>query len=70
MVDKHFWIQLENHAWDLAPNNLNRMTGQQIQDIQGEHPPQSVTLLSPETSVSRNLVMFKPIKEALIKTLY
>ena len=25
-----FWIQLENHAWDIAPHNIDHMTGDPI----------------------------------------
>jgi FtsP/CotA-like multicopper oxidase with cupredoxin domain len=65
-MDKHIWIQLENHAWDLAPKNINRMTGQLVQD-----PPQTVTLTSPETLVSNTRTMFKPIEgDALILRRY
>ncbi len=70
MSDISIWIQIENHAWDLAPNNINRMTGQQIRDIKGEHPPQTVTLSSPETSVITHPTMFKPIQDALILRRY
>ena|SRR5438093_13227016 len=64
-MDKHIWIQLENHPWDLAPNNVDRMTGQKMIES-----PQSFTLTSPETSVSRVQNMYKPIEDALLLRRY
>jgi FtsP/CotA-like multicopper oxidase with cupredoxin domain/plastocyanin len=64
-MDKHIWIQLENHPWDLAPNNFDRMTGQKMNES-----PQSFTLTSPETSVSRDQRMYKPIEDALLLRRY
>jgi FtsP/CotA-like multicopper oxidase with cupredoxin domain/plastocyanin len=64
-MDKHIWIQLENHAWDLAPNNVDRMTGQKVNES-----PQSFTLTSPETSFSRIQSMYKPIENALLLRRY
>jgi FtsP/CotA-like multicopper oxidase with cupredoxin domain/plastocyanin len=32
MATVEYWIQLENHPWDVAPNNIDRMTGQNMQD--------------------------------------
>ena len=57
-----FWIQLENHAWDACPNNIDRMTGLNIQQREGTAPNTSVTLTSPGTGVVRNNVtMFRPL---------
>ena len=39
------WIQIENHAWDVCPNNIDRMTGQTLQQITTT-PTQNVTLTS------------------------
>jgi FtsP/CotA-like multicopper oxidase with cupredoxin domain len=67
MATVEYWIQLENHAWDLAPNNIDRMTGQLIQDPR----PQPVTLTSPETLFSNRRTIFKPIQgDALILRRY
>lgn len=58
-----YWIQLENHPWDVAPNNIDRMTGEAMKDKSDGHPPVSVTLNSPVTNVSRTVQMFKPLME-------
>jgi FtsP/CotA-like multicopper oxidase with cupredoxin domain/plastocyanin len=56
-----FWIQLEHHAWDTCPNNIDRMTGLTIQKREGPAPV-TVTLTSPSTGVTRNNVtMFRPL---------
>jgi len=64
-MDKHIWIQLENHPWDLSPNNWDRMTSQKMSES-----PQSFTLTSPETLVSRVQNMYKPIEDALLLRRY
>jgi hypothetical protein len=33
-----YWIQLENHAWDTAPNNIDRMSGENIEQLLGQPP--------------------------------
>jgi plastocyanin len=65
------WIQIENHAWDVSPNNIDRMTGQTIQQITGK-APQSVTLTSPVTgAVRKNVTMYRPLSaDALILRRY
>jgi len=65
------WIQIENHAWDVSPNNIDRMSGQTLQQITGK-APQNVTLTSPVTGVMRNNVtMYRPLSEdALILRRY
>ncbi len=40
-----FWIQLENHAWDTCPNNIDRMTGLPIHQRDGTAPVTNVTLM-------------------------
>jgi FtsP/CotA-like multicopper oxidase with cupredoxin domain/plastocyanin len=70
MATVEYWIQIENHAWDAAPANLDRMTGQTIEAITGTAPV-SKMLLSPETGVSRMRTMFMPLSEdALILRRY
>src|SRR5215208_1026884 len=71
MTTIEYWIQIENHAWDAAPNNIDRMTGQDMQTIPGGQPPATKTLTSPETGVVRNRTMYKPLDEdALILRRY
>jgi plastocyanin/FtsP/CotA-like multicopper oxidase with cupredoxin domain len=66
-----YWIQLENRWWDVSPNNIDRMTGLQIQDIPGNTVPVVKTLTSPVTGVTRNRTMYKPLpEEALILRRY
>ena len=69
MPTQEFWIQLENHAWDINPNNINRMTGETVQDMGAT--PVTKTLTSPETGVTRQVEMFEPVEgEALILRRY
>jgi FtsP/CotA-like multicopper oxidase with cupredoxin domain len=70
LMDKHIWIQLENHAWDLAPWDVDRMSGQQVRDLPHEHPSELITLTSPVTGFSHTSTMYKPIKDALILRRY
>ena len=56
-----YWLQLENHWWDVSPNNIDRMTGLQIQAIPGNSPPVIKTLTSPVTGVTTNRTMYKPL---------
>jgi hypothetical protein len=71
MATIEYWIQIENHAWDVAPNNIDRMTGQDMSAITGGAAPVDKVLLSPETGVARMKTMFKPLPEdALILRRY
>jgi plastocyanin/FtsP/CotA-like multicopper oxidase with cupredoxin domain len=57
-----FWIQLEHHAWDCCPNNIDRMTGLDIKGREGTAPHTNITLTSPSTGVTRqNVTMFRPL---------
>ena len=70
MADIEYWIQIENRAWDLAPNNIDRMHGQTMQQS-GFPAPVVKTLTSPETGAVRNRTMFAPLLEdALILRRY
>jgi plastocyanin len=67
MATIEYWIQLENHAWDVAPNNIDRMSGQTIQQLTS--PPQAPvpkTLTSPVTGITRNRTMFLPMDEDVL----
>src|SRR6266496_2101058 len=35
MPDIEYWIQLENRAWDVAPNNIDRLTGRTMAQLPG-----------------------------------
>ncbi|MGI8567895.1 MAG: multicopper oxidase domain-containing protein [Methylocella sp.] len=64
------WIQIENNPWDVAPHNINRMTGQTIEDMTGQAPVEK-TLFSPVTRVKKSRKMFMPLSEdALILRRY
>ena len=63
MATIEYWIQLENHAWDVSPNNIDRMTGRALKDTPGGQAPEVVTLTSPVTGVTRKVTMFKPLRE-------
>ena len=59
-----YWIQIENRPWDACPHNIDRMTGQNLKDLEGTDPV-TVTLSSPGTGVVRNNVtMFRPLRKA------
>lgn len=61
MATIHYWIQLENHPWDAAPNEKDRMTNLTIEDKGGHAPIPNVTLKSPETGITRKVTMYKPL---------
>lgn len=68
-----YWIQIENHAWDASPRNIDRISGRAIQDITEVGSPMPVvkTLTSPETGAVRTRTMFLPLSEdALILRRY
>ena len=59
-----YWIQIENRPWDLCPNNIDRMTGQNLKDMEGKDPA-TVTLTSPGTgAVRNNVTMFRPLRNS------
>lgn len=60
--DRHIWIQLETNYWDLAPNNIDRMTSKKMEDFSGM-PPQKLELFSPVTKFSRTVEMYKPMTD-------
>lgn len=69
MATKEYWFTIENHAWDMNPNNFNRMTGETIADM--GHTPVTKTLHSPITGVTRTVTMYDPVEdEALILRRY
>lgn len=60
-----YWIQIENRPWDICPHNIDRMTGQTIQQVDQNHPaPVSVTLTSINGGASRKVEMYKPIRDS------
>jgi FtsP/CotA-like multicopper oxidase with cupredoxin domain/plastocyanin len=57
-----YWIQLENHPWDVCPNNIDRMTGLDLKHREGNDPA-TVKLTSPGTGVVRSgVTMFRPLR--------
>jgi plastocyanin len=59
-----YWIQIENRPWDICPHNIDRMTGQTIEQVEQNHPaPVTVTLTSINGGASRNVKMYKPIRD-------
>jgi FtsP/CotA-like multicopper oxidase with cupredoxin domain len=65
------WIQLENKPWDTAPRNLDRLSGQTIQQATGQAPAPGKTITSPMTGASRTVTMNLPVGEdALILRRY
>jgi FtsP/CotA-like multicopper oxidase with cupredoxin domain len=70
MADIEYWIQIENRRWDVSPNNLDRMTGLTIKQVEQHeggagNDPVDVTLTSPETGVSRTQRMYKPLRDGV-----
>jgi len=71
MADVEYWIQLENRAWDVAPNNIDRLTGRTMAQIPGGAAPVPKVITSPETGAVRTRTMYKPLAEdALILRRY
>src|SRR5215831_15387901 len=65
MPNLEFWIQLENHPWDICPSGKDRMTGLGVDALQGGKPPVTVNLHSPVTGVSRiGVKMFQPVRDS------
>lgn len=62
MPNIEYWIQIENHPWDIAPNNIDRMTGQDMLAVT-KTGPVIKTLISPETGAARMRTMYKPLSE-------
>jgi plastocyanin/FtsP/CotA-like multicopper oxidase with cupredoxin domain len=60
MATIEYWIQLENHPWDACPNNIDRMSGQDLKTITGKDKV-NVTLNSPGTGISSTRTMFAPL---------
>jgi plastocyanin/FtsP/CotA-like multicopper oxidase with cupredoxin domain len=63
MATVEIWIQLENHPWDVCPQNKDRMTGQNLKDREGKDPVQNVTLTSPGSGKTRKMTMYKPLSD-------
>lgn len=71
MPQIEYWIQLENHAWDVCPNNIDRMTGLDIQGREGKAPTPNVQLVSPGTGATNSVTMYRPLSDdALILRRY
>jgi FtsP/CotA-like multicopper oxidase with cupredoxin domain len=65
------WIQLENHAWDISPRDIDRMHGIPIRDIPGRSPPVMKSLTAPTRPVHFDRLMFLPLStDALILRRY
>ena len=65
MAAIEFWIQLENHRWEICPSGKDRMSGMKVEDLLGGKPPVNVTLHSPVTGHTRsNVKMFQPVRDS------
>jgi hypothetical protein len=67
MATIELWIQIENHPWDVSPNNIDRITGLTIKELEEHetppgHDPVNVTLTSPVTGIMRTRTMYKPLR--------
>jgi hypothetical protein len=64
MASIEYWIQLENHPWDDCPNNIDRMSGQNLKDREGKDPA-TTSLSSPGSGVVRSRVtMYRPLRKS------
>jgi len=64
MATIEYWIQLENHPWDVSPNNIDRMSGQNLKDREGKDPA-TTSLSSPGSGVVRsNVTMYRPLRKS------
>lgn len=63
MATIEYWIQIENRPWDMSPHNIDRRTGQTMQQITRK-APETVTLNSvvPGT-LPRMVTMLNPIRD-------
>jgi plastocyanin/FtsP/CotA-like multicopper oxidase with cupredoxin domain len=65
MATIEFWIQLENHRWEICPSGKDRLTGMKVEELVGGKPPVNVTLHSPVTGHTRsNVKMFQPVRDS------
>ena len=65
MATIEFWIQLENHRWDICPTGKDRMTGLKVEELVGGKPPVTVSLHSPVTGHTRSgVTMFQPVRDS------
>jgi FtsP/CotA-like multicopper oxidase with cupredoxin domain/plastocyanin len=70
LATKEFWIQIENNPWDVSPNDIDRYTGQKIEEITGKAPVEK-ELYSPVTKKKVKRKMFFPVLgDALILRRY
>lgn len=67
-----YWIQIENHAWDAMPNNIDRMSGRSAaQTMAPPVAPVMMTLVSPVTRHTTHRRMNRPLaNDALILRRY
>jgi|GEM_PF-1678227 len=64
MATIEYWIQLENRQWDTSPNNIDRMTGQDIKTITKKDPV-DVQLKAPGGALSTKMrTMFNPLRDS------
>jgi FtsP/CotA-like multicopper oxidase with cupredoxin domain/plastocyanin len=59
----HYWIQIENRRWDLSPNNCDRMTGRDMQQVENYTPTKETLKSYAKDSRDREVWMYNPIHE-------
>ncbi len=65
MATIEFWIQLENHVWDICPSGKDRMTGLTVEQVSSQgKPPVTLSLKSPVTGHTRKQKMFTPVRDS------
>src|SRR5437867_4180877 len=62
MATRVYYIQIEPRPWDTCPNNINRMTGQEIKDLQTMGG--SMGQMPEKVSLGKNhtVTMYKPLR--------
>lgn len=41
MATIEYWIQIENHPWDVCPNNIDRITGMTVKEAEDSESPRA-----------------------------
>ena len=63
MATIEYWIQLENRQWDASPNNIDRVTGEDMKEITGKDPV-DVTLKLPGGALGPTTrKMYNPLRD-------
>lgn len=71
MAIKKFWIQIENNPWDVCPNNIDRYTGQTIEEVAIAlgitKTPLDKELYSSVTNIKSKRKMYWPVDALILR---